>query len=104
MTATGWRAGWAKTDITGEPWGVGLMGYGMPGQRGRGLLTRQWARAVVVATPAHRVAYVVADIGMFFQAAVDEITDRLAAATARIVPSPPSGQTTSTPACSASRA
>ena len=82
MTATGWRAGWAKTDITGEPWGVGLMGYGMPGQRGRGLLTRQWARAVVVATPAHRVAYVVADIGMFFQAAVDEITDRLAAATA----------------------
>ena len=82
MTATGWRAGWAKTDITGEPWGVGLMGYGMPGQRGRGLLTRQWARAVVVATPTHRAAYVVADIGMFFQAAVDEITDRLAAATA----------------------
>ncbi|MGC5023346.1 neutral/alkaline non-lysosomal ceramidase N-terminal domain-containing protein [Tsukamurella sp. DT100] len=82
MTTTGWRAGWAKTDITGEPWGVGLMGYGMPGQRGRGLLTRQWARAFVVATPSHRVAYVVADIGMFFQAAVDEITDRLAAATA----------------------
>lgn len=81
MTGTDWRAGWAKTDITGEPWGVGLMGYGMPGQRGRGLLTRQWARAFVVATPTHRIAYVVADIGMFFQAAVDEITDRLAAAT-----------------------
>ncbi|NMD57215.1 MULTISPECIES: neutral/alkaline non-lysosomal ceramidase N-terminal domain-containing protein [Tsukamurella] len=81
MTATGWRAGWAKADITGEPWGVGLMGYGMPGQRGRGLLTRQWARAVVLATPTHRVAHVVADIGMFFQAAVDEITDRLDAAT-----------------------
>lgn len=61
---------------------MGLMGYGMPGQRGRGLLTRQWARAFVIATPSHRVAYVVADIGMFFQAAVDEITDRLAAATA----------------------
>ncbi|MBS4100034.1 neutral/alkaline non-lysosomal ceramidase N-terminal domain-containing protein [Tsukamurella paurometabola] len=81
MTATGWRAGWAKADITGEPWGVGLMGYGMPGQRGRGLLTRQWARAVVVATATHRMAYVVADIGMFFQAAVDEITDRLVVAT-----------------------
>ncbi|CAM3707611.1 neutral/alkaline non-lysosomal ceramidase N-terminal domain-containing protein [Tsukamurella ocularis] len=82
MTATGWRAGWAKTDITGEPWGVGLMGYGMPGQRGRGLLTRQWARAFAVATNSHRVVYVAADIGMFFQAAVDEITDRLAVATA----------------------
>ncbi len=75
------RAGWAKADITGEPWGVGLMGYGVPGQRGRGLLTRQWARAFVVAAGADRVAFVVADIGMFFQAAVDEITDRLAIAT-----------------------
>ncbi|MET9326976.1 neutral/alkaline non-lysosomal ceramidase N-terminal domain-containing protein [Tsukamurella sp. NPDC003166] len=81
MSGTGFHAGWAKTDITGEPWGVGLMGYGMPGQRGRGLLTRQWARAFVVATSSHRVALVVADIGMFFQAAVDEITDRLAIAT-----------------------
>ncbi|KXO89462.1 neutral/alkaline non-lysosomal ceramidase N-terminal domain-containing protein [Tsukamurella pseudospumae] len=81
MSGAGLRAGWAKTDITGEPWGVGLMGYGMPGQRGRGLLTRQWARAFVVATSSHRVAFVVADIGMFFQAAVDEITDRLATAT-----------------------
>lgn len=78
----GFSAGWAKADITGEPWGVGLMGYGMPSQRGRGLLSRQWARAFVVATPTHRVAYVVADIGMFFQAAVDEITDRLSIATA----------------------
>ncbi|BDD82170.1 neutral ceramidase [Tsukamurella pulmonis] len=75
------RTGWAKADITGEPWGVGLMGYGMPGQRGRGLLSRQWARAVVVAAGEQRVAVVVADIGMFFQAAVDEITDRLAAVT-----------------------
>jgi len=81
VTATGWRAGWAKKDITGEPWGVGLMGYGMPGQRGRGLLTRQWARAFVVAAGTDRIAYVVADIGMFFQASVDEITDRLATAT-----------------------
>ncbi|TWS25786.1 ceramidase [Tsukamurella sputi] len=81
MTATGWRAGWAKTDITGEPWGVGLMGYGMPGQRGRGLLTRQWARAFVIAAGAERIAFVVADIGMFFQASVDEITDRLSVAT-----------------------
>ncbi|WP_238220717.1 neutral/alkaline non-lysosomal ceramidase N-terminal domain-containing protein [Tsukamurella pulmonis] len=81
MSETTMRTGWAKADITGEPWGVGLMGYGMPGQRGRGLLSRQWARAVVVAAGEQRVAVVVADIGMFFQAAVDEITDRLAAVT-----------------------
>lgn len=86
MDRTEFRAGWSKIDVTGEPWGVGMMGYGMPGQRSRGLLTRQWARAFVFAAPGpdgaeRRVAYVVADIGMFFQAAVDEIADRLAAAT-----------------------
>ncbi|ADG79173.1 Neutral ceramidase OS=Tsukamurella paurometabola (strain ATCC 8368 / DSM / CCUG 35730 / CIP 100753 / JCM 10117 / KCTC 9821 / NBRC 16120 / NCIMB 702349 /NCTC 13040) OX=521096 GN=Tpau_2570 PE=3 SV=1 [Tsukamurella paurometabola] len=86
MSENGYHAGWAKVDVTGEPWGVGMMGYGMPGQRSRGLLTRQWARAFVLAAPGpggedRRIAYVVADIGMFFQAAVDEISDRLAAAT-----------------------
>jgi neutral ceramidase len=83
VTGTGFRVGWAKVDITGEPWGVGMMGYGMPEQRSTGLLTRQYARAFVFAAagPDHaeqRIAYVVADIGMFFQAAVEEITDRLA--------------------------
>lgn len=83
MTEAGFRVGWAKVDITGEPWGVGMMGYGMPGQRTTGLLTRQYARAFVFEAPGPngeltRLAYVVADIGMFFQAAVHAITGRLA--------------------------
>ncbi|MFC7751989.1 neutral/alkaline non-lysosomal ceramidase N-terminal domain-containing protein [Tsukamurella soli] len=81
MSEQRFRAGWAKVDVTGEPWGVGMMGYGRPGQRSTGLLTRQFARAFVLAhgegVDERRLAFVVADIGMFFEAAVDEIHARL---------------------------
>ncbi|MFT3661923.1 MAG: neutral/alkaline non-lysosomal ceramidase N-terminal domain-containing protein [Gordonia sp. (in: high G+C Gram-positive bacteria)] len=76
--ASGWRVGRARTDVTGEPWGVGMMGYGMPGQRTRGILSRQYARAFVLDDGRTRVAFVVADIGMFFQATVTAIHERLA--------------------------
>ncbi len=72
-----WQVGRARTDITGEPWGVGMMGYGMPDQRSYGILSRQYARAFVLEAGGTRVAFVVADIGMYFHAAVEEIHVRL---------------------------
>ncbi|WP_257424010.1 neutral/alkaline non-lysosomal ceramidase N-terminal domain-containing protein [Nocardioides carbamazepini] len=81
MTADrrGWRAGRGLADVTGEPWGVGMMGYGMPDQRTRGILSRQYARAFVLDDGHRRVAFVVADIGMFFQTTVAAIHERLSA-------------------------
>ncbi len=73
------KVGRAVADITGEPWGVGMMGYGMPDQWTRGILTRQYARAFVFDDGSEQVVHVVADIGMFFQAAVTEILTRLSA-------------------------
>ncbi len=73
------KVGRAVADITGEPWGVGMMGYGMPHQWTRGILTRQYVRAFVLDDGAEQVVHVVADIGMFFQAATTEILMRLSA-------------------------
>lgn len=73
------KIGRAVADITGEPWGVGMMGYGMPDQWTRGILTRQFARAFVFDDGSEQVVHVVADIAMFFQAATTEILTRLAA-------------------------
>lgn len=77
VTST-WMIGRGIADVTGEPWGVGMMGYGMPHQRTNGILTRQYARAFVLDDGTRRVAFVVADIGMFFQHGVDAIHARLA--------------------------
>jgi neutral ceramidase len=73
------KVGRAVADITGEPWGVGMMGYGMPHQWTRGILTRQYVRAFVFDDGSEQVVHVVADIGMFFQAATTEILTRLSA-------------------------
>ena len=73
------KVGRAVADITGEPWGVGMMGYGMPDQWTRGILTRQYARAFVFDDGTEQVVHVVADIAMFFQAATTEILARLSA-------------------------
>ena len=67
------KVGRAVADITGEPWGVGMMGYGMPDQWTRGILTRQYVRAFVLDDGSEQVVHVVADIAMFFQAATTEI-------------------------------
>lgn len=74
---TGWHVGCARVDVTGEPWGAGMMGYGVPGQRTRGIMTRQFARALVFDDGNRRLAWVVADIGMFFQSAVEAVEHRL---------------------------
>ncbi|MDT0201487.1 neutral/alkaline non-lysosomal ceramidase N-terminal domain-containing protein [Nocardioides sp. AE5] len=72
------RIGRGIADITGQPWGVGMMGYGMPDQWTNGLLSRQYARAFVFEDAGDAVVFVVADIGMFFQAGVEAILARLA--------------------------
>lgn len=77
-TAEPWLVGRGIADITGEPWGVGMMGYGMAHQRTNGIISRQFARAFVFDDGRRRLSFVVADIGMFFQAGVDAIHQRLA--------------------------
>jgi neutral ceramidase len=64
----GWLVGRGIADITGEPWDIGMMGYGMRFQRTTGIHLRQRSRAFVIAdrTSGKRIAFVVADIGMFF--------------------------------------
>ncbi len=63
-----WLVGCGNADVTGEPWGAGMMGYGMRFQRTTGLHLRQRSRAFVIGDPAsgRRLVLVVADIGMFF--------------------------------------
>ena len=64
-----WLVGAGIADVTGEPWNVGLMGYGMRFQRSAGIHLRQRSRAFVLVDRAtdKRLVYVVADIGMFFR-------------------------------------
>lgn len=70
MTDSGapWLVGVGSADVTGEPWGAGMMGYGMRFQRTAGIHLRQRSRAFAVQDPAtgSRLVLVVADIGMFF--------------------------------------
>ena len=63
-----WLVGAGTADITGEPWGNGMLGYGMRFQRSTGIHLRQRSRAFVIGDPAtdRRLVFVVADIGMFF--------------------------------------
>ena len=74
-----WQVGCGRADITGEPWRIGLMGYGMRFQRSSGIELRQWARAFVFVDRAseRRLVYVVADIGMFFRNVRDAVLARL---------------------------
>ncbi len=67
------KIGRGVADITGEPWGAGMMGYGMPDQWTRGILSRQFARAFVFDDGSEQIVFVVADIGMFFQSTVEAI-------------------------------
>ena len=76
---TPWLVGCGSADVTGEPWGVGLMGYGMRFQRSSGIQLRQRSRAFVLVdrTTNRRLVYVVADIGMFFRNVRDAVIARL---------------------------
>jgi neutral ceramidase len=76
---TPWLVGCGRADITGEPWGVGMMGYGMRFQRTTGIQLRQKSRAFVLVdrVTGERLVYVVADIGMFFRNVRDAVLARL---------------------------
>lgn len=76
---TPWLVGCGSADITGEPWRVGMMGYGMRFQRSTGIQLRQRSRAFVLVDRAtdQRLVYVVADIGMFFRNVRDAVLARL---------------------------
>jgi neutral ceramidase len=76
---TPWLVGCGSADVTGEPWRVGLMGYGMRFQRSSGVQLRQRSRAFVLVDRANdqRLVYVVADIGMFFRNVRDAVLARL---------------------------
>ena len=78
-TDTAWLVGCGRADVTGEPWRVGLMGYGMRFQRSAGIQLRQRSRAFVLVDRAtnKRLVYVVADIGMFFRNVRDAVLERL---------------------------
>jgi len=81
--------GRGRADITGEPAGVGMLGYGMAHQRTCGILQRQFSRAFIIvdrATDA-RVVYVVADIGMFFHNVRAAVLERLGARFGALYPS-----------------
>ncbi|MCW2750798.1 MAG: ceramidase [Aeromicrobium sp.] len=75
--AESFSVGRGVADITGEPWGTGMMGYGMPEQQTNGILTRQYARAFAFDDGAQQVVLVVADIAMFFQATTAGVLERL---------------------------
>ncbi len=79
MTDAPWLVGVGSADVTGEPWGAGMMGYGMRFQRTAGIHLRQRSRAFAVQDPAtgRRLVLVVADIGMFFANVRAEILARL---------------------------
>lgn len=79
MTDTPWLVGVGVADVTGDPWNVGMMGYGMRFQRTIGIQLRQRARAFVIVDPStdDRVAFVVADIGMFFRNVREAVLARL---------------------------
>jgi neutral ceramidase len=74
-----WLAGVGIADVTGEPWGIGMMGYGMRFQRTVGIHLRQRSRAFVFVDRAsgRRLVYVVADVGMFFRNVTDAVLARL---------------------------
>lgn len=81
--------GRGRADITGEPAGVGMLGYGMAHQRTCGIWQRQFSRAFIIvdrATDA-RVVYVVADIGMFFHNVRAAVLERLGARFGALYPS-----------------
>ena len=77
---TGWLAGRGIADVTGEPLGVGMMGYADTSQFTEGLHQRQRSRAFVIADEAtgKRFVHVTADIGMMFSNIRNDVMDRLA--------------------------
>lgn len=76
---TGYHIGVGRADCTGQVADINLMGYGKKGQNARGLLTRLFSRAFVLAEPdgSNRMVFVSIDIGMVSQRMRLEVLKRL---------------------------
>ncbi|KAM5235968.1 neutral ceramidase-like [Ctenodactylus gundi] len=66
---SGYHIGVGRADCTGQVSDINLMGFGKAGQNARGLLTRLYSRAFIMAEPdgSNRVVFVSIDIGMVSQ-------------------------------------
>nr|KAF6454764.1 N-acylsphingosine amidohydrolase 2B [Rousettus aegyptiacus] len=76
---TGYHIGVGRADCTGQVGDIRLMGYSKSGQNARGLLTRLYSRAFIMAEPdgSNRMAFVSIDIGMVSQRLRLEVLNRL---------------------------
>ncbi|WP_329484628.1 neutral/alkaline ceramidase [Kribbella sp. NBC_01484] len=79
MTAIEYLAGCGIADITGEPAGAGMLGYGKSWQRSDGIQLRLRSRAFVIVHPAsgRRVLLVVNDLPMIFDSIHRAVLRRL---------------------------
>ncbi|HEY0574174.1 MAG TPA: neutral/alkaline non-lysosomal ceramidase N-terminal domain-containing protein [Pseudonocardia sp.] len=82
MVEENFLVGRGVADVTGEPAGVGMLGYGRADQRTEGIHTRLRARAFVIAEPApgaaRRVLLVIAELPLIFESLRRAVLDRLA--------------------------
>uniref|UniRef100_A0A8I3Q6V3 Neutral ceramidase n=2 Tax=Canis lupus familiaris TaxID=9615 RepID=A0A8I3Q6V3_CANLF len=76
---SGYHIGVGRADCTGQVADINLMGYSKTGQNARGILTRLYSRAFVMAEPdgSNRVVFVSIDIGMVSQRLRLEVLNRL---------------------------
>ncbi|KAF6107544.1 N-acylsphingosine amidohydrolase 2B [Phyllostomus discolor] len=76
---SGYHIGVGRADCTGQVADINMMGYGKSGQNARGLLTRLYSRAFVMAEPdgSNRMVFVSIDIGMVSQRMRLEVLNRL---------------------------
>uniref|UniRef100_A0A452U3Y5 Neutral ceramidase n=1 Tax=Ursus maritimus TaxID=29073 RepID=A0A452U3Y5_URSMA len=76
---SGYHIGVGRADCTGQVADINLMGYSKTGQNARGILTRLYSRAFVMAEPdgSNRVVFVSVDIGMVSQRLRLEVLNRL---------------------------
>ncbi|XP_012578957.1 PREDICTED: neutral ceramidase [Condylura cristata] len=76
---SGYHIGVGRADCTGQVADINLMGYSKSGQNARGLLTRLYSRAFIMAEPdgSNRTVFVSVDIGMISQRLRLEVLDRL---------------------------
>ncbi|XP_060244339.1 neutral ceramidase isoform X1 [Meriones unguiculatus] len=76
---SGYYIGAGRADCTGQVSDINLMGYGKSGQNARGLLTRLYSRAFILADPdgSNRMAFVTVELCMISQRLRLEVLKRL---------------------------
>ncbi|XP_021574523.1 neutral ceramidase isoform X1 [Carlito syrichta] len=76
---SGYHIGVGRADCTGQVSDINLMGYSKTGQNARGVLTRLYSRAFILAEPdgSNRTVFVSIDIGMVSQRLRLEVLNRL---------------------------